>query len=203
MRTRESSRAAHPREFAIVEGLLVGADPPRRVRAGRLAVPRLRPSGTACAQAPDQPELPAEERRDIRLDVRGSAAASRRLSRSGQQAAHRALPRRRSLGRRRRGRARRPEASEGEARGRAESFKKGEVGRPHGPAVEAGTGQEDPHQLPARTRDRGNGVGVVRLVGALLLEQNDEWQIQRRYMPLEGLHVLSDNQQACLSAVAQ
>ena len=31
MRTRESSRAAHPREFAIVEGLLVGADQPDRL----------------------------------------------------------------------------------------------------------------------------------------------------------------------------
>ena len=26
-----------------------------------------------------------------------------------------------------------------------------------------------------------------RLVGALLLEQNDEWQLQRRYLQLEGL----------------
>jgi len=33
----------------------------------------------------------------------------------------------------------------------------------------------------------------VRLVGALLLEQNDEWQLQRRYMQL-GLTTVSDNQ---------
>jgi putative transposase len=26
----------------------------------------------------------------------------------------------------------------------------------------------------------------VRLVGAILLEQNDEWQLQRRYLQLEG-----------------
>ena len=48
-----------------------------------------------------------------------------------------------------------------------------------------------------------NDPAIVRLVGALLLDQNDEWQIQRRYMHLEDLHALSDNQQACLSAVAQ
>ena len=48
-----------------------------------------------------------------------------------------------------------------------------------------------------------NALAIVRLVGALLLEQNDEWLLQRRYRPLEGLHALSDNQQACLSAFAQ
>ena len=48
-----------------------------------------------------------------------------------------------------------------------------------------------------------NDPAIVRLVRALLLEQNDEWQLQRRYMQLEGLHALSDNQQACLSAVGQ
>jgi putative transposase len=41
----------------------------------------------------------------------------------------------------------------------------------------------------------------VRLVGALLLEQNDEWQLQRRYMQLEGLQIVSDNQTQRLSAV--
>ena len=40
-----------------------------------------------------------------------------------------------------------------------------------------------------------------RLVGALLLEQNDEWQLQRRYLPLEGLQALADNQPVQLSAV--
>ncbi len=39
-----------------------------------------------------------------------------------------------------------------------------------------------------------NDPAIVRLVGALLLEQNDEWQLQRRYMQLEGLGVVSDNQ---------
>jgi len=41
----------------------------------------------------------------------------------------------------------------------------------------------------------------VRRVGALLLEQNDEWQLQRRYMQLEGMNAVSDNQTAKLSAV--
>jgi hypothetical protein len=36
---------------------------------------------------------------------------------------------------------------------------------------------------------------------ALLLEQNDEWQLQRRYMQLEGMSAASDNQIARLSAV--
>ena len=46
-----------------------------------------------------------------------------------------------------------------------------------------------------------NEAAVTRLVGALLLEQNDEWQLQRRYMPLEPLRALVDNQPARLSAV--
>jgi len=46
-----------------------------------------------------------------------------------------------------------------------------------------------------------NEPAIVRLVGALLLEQNDEWQLQRRYMQLEGLQALADNQTARLSAV--
>ena len=46
-----------------------------------------------------------------------------------------------------------------------------------------------------------NEASITRLVGALLLEQNDEWQLQRRYMSLEALRSLSDNQPDRLSAV--
>lgn len=46
-----------------------------------------------------------------------------------------------------------------------------------------------------------NEASIVRLVGALLLEQSDEWSLQRRYMQLEGLQALADNQPARLSAV--
>ncbi len=46
-----------------------------------------------------------------------------------------------------------------------------------------------------------NEAAIVRLVGALMLEQNDEWQLQRRYMQLEGLKTVSDNQLHRISAV--
>ena len=36
-----------------------------------------------------------------------------------------------------------------------------------------------------------NDRAVVRLVGALMLEQNDEWAVSRRYMSLEGLAAIS------------
>jgi putative transposase len=41
-----------------------------------------------------------------------------------------------------------------------------------------------------------NEDAIVRLVGALLLEQNDEWAVQRRYMSLETLEGLSDDPKA-------
>lgn len=62
-------------------------------------------------------------------------------------------------------------------------------------------------RLNAEVKRRTNVVGIfpneraiIRLVGAMLLEQNDEWSLQRRYMQLEGLQSLS-NQPARLSAV--
>jgi len=39
-----------------------------------------------------------------------------------------------------------------------------------------------------------NDDAIVRLVGALLLEQNDEWAVQRsRYMTLETIGQMSDD----------
>jgi transposase-like protein len=48
-----------------------------------------------------------------------------------------------------------------------------------------------------------NEDAITRLVGAILLEQNDEWAVQRaRYMTLETIAPLSDNPIVCLPAVA-
>jgi putative transposase len=48
-----------------------------------------------------------------------------------------------------------------------------------------------------------NEAAIVRLVGALLLEQNDEWAVQRgRYMTLETMAPLSDDPIVKLPAVA-
>jgi putative transposase len=47
-----------------------------------------------------------------------------------------------------------------------------------------------------------NPTAVVRLVGALMLEQNDEWAVGRRYMSLESLTVLSDAPRVRLPGVA-
>src|SRR5579875_2366263 len=47
-----------------------------------------------------------------------------------------------------------------------------------------------------------NEDAIVRLVGAILLEQNDEWAVQRsRYMSLETIAPLSDDPVVKLSAV--
>ena len=48
-----------------------------------------------------------------------------------------------------------------------------------------------------------NEDAIVRLVGAILLEQNDEWAVQRaRYMTLETIAPLSDDPAVSLSAIA-
>lgn len=48
-----------------------------------------------------------------------------------------------------------------------------------------------------------NEEAIVRLVGAILLEQNDEWAVQRaRYMTLETIAVLSDDPIVGLPAMA-
>ena len=48
-----------------------------------------------------------------------------------------------------------------------------------------------------------NEDAIVRLVGAILLEQNDEWAVQRaRYMTLETITTLSDDPAVSLPAIA-
>jgi putative transposase len=47
-----------------------------------------------------------------------------------------------------------------------------------------------------------NEDAIVRLVGALLLEQNDEWAVTRRYMTLETLDGLSDDAAARPRSIA-
>ena len=63
-------------------------------------------------------------------------------------------------------------------------------------------------RLNAEIKRRTNVVGIfpndaaiTRLVGAMLLEQNDEWSLNRRYMQLEGLQSLSDTAPTRLSAI--
>src|ERR1700752_2536940 len=48
-----------------------------------------------------------------------------------------------------------------------------------------------------------NEAAIVRLVGAILIEQNDEWAVQRaRYMTLETIAPLSDDPTVSLPAIA-
>ena len=47
-----------------------------------------------------------------------------------------------------------------------------------------------------------SGRTILLFVGAILLEQNDEWQIQHRYMTLETMAAHTDEQQATLTHIA-
>ena len=61
-------------------------------------------------------------------------------------------------------------------------------------------------EIKRRTETVGifpNDAAIVRLVGAILLEQNDEWVVQRvRYMSLESVAGLSDNPVVSLPIMA-
>jgi hypothetical protein len=47
-----------------------------------------------------------------------------------------------------------------------------------------------------------NEAAISRLVGAILMEQSDEWAVQRaRYMTLETIAPVSDNPNVMFSAV--
>ena len=49
-----------------------------------------------------------------------------------------------------------------------------------------------------------NDDAIIRLVGAILLEQNDEWAVQRsRYMTLETIAQISDDPLVSLPALAR
>ena len=65
-------------------------------------------------------------------------------------------------------------------------------------------------RLNAEIKRRTNVVGIfpndasiTRLIGAMMMEQSDEWSLNRRYMQLEGLQTLSDTAPTRLSAVAR
>ncbi len=47
-----------------------------------------------------------------------------------------------------------------------------------------------------------NEASITRLVGAILLEQNDEWQLQHRTMTLETMAVRTDEQPTALTHIA-
>lgn len=63
-------------------------------------------------------------------------------------------------------------------------------------------------RLNGEIKRRSNVVGifpndraVIRLVGALMLEQNDEWTVSRRYMSLESINSVSEDPLVKLSAL--
>lgn len=66
--------------------------------------------------------------------------------------------------------------------------------------------QGTPALEPSDIKDREilpNDDAIVRLVGALLLEQNDEWTVQRtRYMTLETIASMGDDPVISLPAAA-
>lgn len=48
-----------------------------------------------------------------------------------------------------------------------------------------------------------NREAVTRLVGALMLEQNDEWAVSRRYMPVEKLTAMCNDTDAATMIAAK
>lgn len=64
--------------------------------------------------------------------------------------------------------------------------------------------QNESKKIVRRTEAVGifpNEDAIYRLVGAMLLEQNDEWALQRRFLTLETLTDLGENPNISLPAV--
>src|SRR5262249_35614780 len=108
---------------------------------------------------------------------------------------------------------RRPAPSEGrKARrphGRGRARRAGLYELPAGASTQAALDQPDrapEDEIKRRPEVVGifpKEAAIIRLVGAILLEQNDEWAVQRaRYMTLETMAPLSDDPIVKLPAVA-
>lgn len=71
---------------------------------------------------------------------------------------------------------------------------------------ESSLGRPDNGEIKRRTEVVGifpNEDAITRLVGAILLEQNDEWAVQRgRYMTLETIAPLGDDPAVSFPAIA-